>query len=920
MLLLQSLLLPLAAVLVAGAQEKSGGAFIIELDEKTTTLDAFTESARGINYTVRRTFNTSGIFTGISVDISDGSDLEAVKSSFSAIPGVIGVADIVQYELPPIKSSSIASSEDLSALTKRGEFSSVARREETTEDLGFTLRMGGVDKAHAAGFKGKGVKIAFVDTGIYYKHPALGGGFGPGYKVAGGYSFITDAGVLVESSDPYSDCSQSDHATHVAGILGMDALELPDGFPITGVAPEASLYAYRIFGCSSTGGERPGGSSDLVLAAMLKAMDDGVDVISMSLSLPEGMVGSLPTYDPVASAAQQIKDAGIAIVVAMGNDASQSQNADNLYQETLPSELTSIISVGSVANSNFPLIYTATDEFGAEIHYSSIYPISAPPAGLDVYFLTGSSCGSFDWPTIFKDIQTSGNLSTTIIALSVSGNCPLTDIVCCGSTSPPYLFGFYNSSTNPFYKDYEGILPYRFNNGSTKPFTVIEPDSDVFYSNYVKAGGYKKYKLLFHNSTYINPPMSMGGMVDGYSNWGPLRRTFELKPQIVAPGGHILSTFPESIGSYGVISGTSMATPYIAGCYALVKAQFPQLSVDEILVSLQTTARPTPWIWNTSMLATTAQQGAGLVNVYDAITSATHISLGQLAVTDNNRTSFGLVNFTVQNSGEASQTYSLGHRPAGYVYERVGYPEVNQLPSFGTVEFASPTFELGPGETKEISLRLTPPSLAVSIARLPLFSGYIDIVPENGVNISIPYIGPAYSPYNMDYIFFLAATTTSPGLPWLSFPDKSGNSNYNDGFSAVQLSASYAFSLSVQGWTTLLRADIVPANTSLTARVNAVNFTVPANYTYLPSTNELSSTLFGKPSYGSIWITKGLWQPSSSVYIQGKNFTVTTDSGANVTLGSGDYRWFFSVLKWGGDETLPGDYDTYLGPIVRLLD
>ncbi|KAH0531110.1 hypothetical protein TsFJ059_005663 [Trichoderma semiorbis] len=327
MLLLQSLLLPLAAVLVVGAQEKAGGAFIIELDEKTTTLDAFTESARGINYTVRRTFNTSGVFTGISVDISDGSDLEAVKSSFSAIPGVIGVADIVQYELPPIKSSSIASPEDLSALTKRGEFSSIARREETTEDLGFTLRMGGVDKAHAAGFKGKGVKIAFVDTGIYYKHPALGGGFGPGYKVAGGYSFITDAGVLAESSDPYSDCSQSDHATHVAG---MDPLELPDGFPVTGVAPEASLYAYRIFGCSGTGGERPGGSSDLVLAAMLKAMDDGVDVISMSLSLPEGMVGSLPTYDPVASAAQQIKDAGIAIVVAMGNDASQSQNADNL--------------------------------------------------------------------------------------------------------------------------------------------------------------------------------------------------------------------------------------------------------------------------------------------------------------------------------------------------------------------------------------------------------------------------------------------------------------------------------------------------------------------------------------------------------------------------------------------------------------
>ncbi|EHK25873.1 uncharacterized protein TRIVIDRAFT_189569 [Trichoderma virens Gv29-8] len=892
MILLWSLLLPLAASFVAGSTEKSN-------------------NIRAVNYTVRHIFNTTGIFTGISINVSDDSELDEIKSLLGALPGVIGVADVIQYEVPRVKTSSVGSPGDFSSLERRGKHAS--------EDLGFTLRMGGVDKAHAAGYKGKGVKIGFIDTGIYYKHPALGGGFGPGKKIAGGYSFISDAGDLVESSDPYSDCAQSDHATHVAGILGMDPLHLPHGFPISGVAPEASLYPYRIFSCGDIGGVRRGGTSDLVLQAMLKAMADGVDVISMSLSLDEGMVGSLPKYDPVANAAQQIKDAGIAIVVAMGNDALQSLNAANLYQETLPSELTSVISVGAVANSNFPLIYTAKDEFGAEIHYSSVYPISAPD-GLDVYFLTGSSCGSFDWNQIFDDIHTSGNLSTTVIAVSVSGNCPLTDIVCCGSTAPPYLFGFYNSSTNPFYQDYEGLLPYRFNNGTTKAYTVIEPDSNAFYSNYVASGGYKKYKLFFDNSTYINPPMSMGGKVDGYSNWGPLRRTFELKPQIVAPGGHILSTFPESIGSYGVISGTSMATPYIAGCYALVKSKFPHLSVDEILISLQITARPTTWAWNTSMLATTAQQGAGLVNVYDAITSLTHVSVGQLAVTDNNRTSFGLVNFTVTNSGRTLQKYKLQHRPAGYVYEGVSYPEVNQLPTFGSAKFANPTFKLRPGETTEIAVQLSPPALAVGLARLPLFSGYIDIVPEKGANLSIPYIGPAYSPYNMDYIFYLAATATSPGLPWLSFPDKSGNSNYNDGFSAVQLSATYSFSLANQGWTTLLRADIVPANTTLKARVNGPNLTIPEDYEYLPSSNQLGSTLFGQPSYGNLWIAEGLRQPSSSVFIQGTGLVVTDDSGVNVTLGSGDYRWFFSVLRWGGDATQSGDYDTYLGPIIRLLN
>lgn len=208
MVLLRSLFLPLAATLVAGSSQNTSGALIIELNDKTTTLDAFTESARAINYRIRHIFNTTGIFTGISIDVSDGSDLKETKSRLNAIPGVIGVADVVQYEVPPIKSSSTIPQDDFSPLTRRGDGS---------EDLGFTLRMGGVDKAHAAGFKGKGVKIGFIDTGIYYKHPALGGGFGPGKKIAGGYSFISDDGDLVESSDPYSDCSQSDHATHVAG-------------------------------------------------------------------------------------------------------------------------------------------------------------------------------------------------------------------------------------------------------------------------------------------------------------------------------------------------------------------------------------------------------------------------------------------------------------------------------------------------------------------------------------------------------------------------------------------------------------------------------------------------------------------------------------------------------------------------------
>ncbi|MFP5247323.1 MAG: S8 family serine peptidase, partial [Thermoanaerobaculia bacterium] len=68
---------------------------------------------------------------------------------------------------------------------------------------------------------GAGVKVAVLDTGIDYTHPALGGGFGEGHKVAGGWDFVND------DADPMDD---NGHGTHVAGIIAAD------GSGLTGVA------------------------------------------------------------------------------------------------------------------------------------------------------------------------------------------------------------------------------------------------------------------------------------------------------------------------------------------------------------------------------------------------------------------------------------------------------------------------------------------------------------------------------------------------------------------------------------------------------------------------------------------------------------------------------------------------------------
>ena len=87
------------------------------------------------------------------------------------------------------------------------------------------------------GTRGKGITVAVIDTGINYKHWALGGGFGPGFKVAGGYDFYN------EDADPIDD---NGHGTHVAGIVAANHKNL------TGVAPEATLLAYKVL--SNSGG------------------------------------------------------------------------------------------------------------------------------------------------------------------------------------------------------------------------------------------------------------------------------------------------------------------------------------------------------------------------------------------------------------------------------------------------------------------------------------------------------------------------------------------------------------------------------------------------------------------------------------------------------------------------------------------
>lgn len=156
---------------------------------------------------------------------------------------------------------------------------------------------------------GDGVSVAILDTGIDYNHPALGGGFGPGYKVVDGWDFVTCShyvgGDCVETKpeddDPMDD---NGHGTHCAGI-------------VLGVAPNVSLYAYKVL---NSDGE---GSASWVIKALERCVDpnddgdfsDHIDVVSMSF----GSSSPGDPDDPLNLAIDNSVRCGIVVAVAAGN-------------------------------------------------------------------------------------------------------------------------------------------------------------------------------------------------------------------------------------------------------------------------------------------------------------------------------------------------------------------------------------------------------------------------------------------------------------------------------------------------------------------------------------------------------------------------------------------------------------------------
>jgi minor extracellular serine protease Vpr len=481
----------------------------------------------------------------------------------------------------------------------------------------------------STGDTGQGVKIAVVDDGIDQTSTFLDPA---GYTLPAGFPrgqvAFTTAKVIVARSYPGPgsgkagllplDRKASFHGTHVAGIAAGDAgttapagPDHPEVHGLSGVAPRAWLGSYRVFNAPT-----PVGNSAFtpqIVAAFEDAVSDGMDVINFSGGGPMND----PANDALVEAVHNVSEAGVIPVISAGNDRDDF----GLGSVGAPGTAPDAISVAAVSNSHVfaPLLTVSTPAGVSPIPFNR--GASQTPAAwndtdeklVDVGTIVGTDgkpvdrylCGPASNLEAPASTLPTGSLSGSI-ALVSRGNCT-----------------FISKSLRAKAAGAEGIVYVDNRPGEANgvPLQVAVPagmiadaDGARLRAALTPTGGRATVRI---GRDPLEIQTGRGGTPTSFSSAGLTPFDHDLKPDLSAPGGSILSsTLRETIGEpFAVFDGTSMAAPHVSGAAALLRQRHPLWSARQVKSALMSTAGPA---WADTSRTTEASvliEGAGLVNV-----------------------------------------------------------------------------------------------------------------------------------------------------------------------------------------------------------------------------------------------------------------------------------------------------------------
>jgi minor extracellular serine protease Vpr len=683
---------------------------------------------QGISVMQRRSFDV--LWNGVSVNVPAGQ-----AGALRTVPGVTAVYPVVPVSLPPTAEGGTAD-----------------------PDLRYAITMTGADIAqNELGLDGHGVKVAIMDSGLDYTLPEFGScsAIGGTCRVAGGWDFVGDSYDASSADSTYQPVPHPDadpapcdpnvadaralqpgagtsaaaHGTHVAGIVGADGRSDPANL-VTGVAPGATLYAYRVFGCNGST------DADVMAAAMELAAADHVNVLNMSIG---SAFANFPNY-PTAVAADNLADTGTTVVASIGNSGESG-----LWSAGAPGVADKVIGVASADNIKTYLPYFTVSPDARHVGYTAAAAApDAPTSGSLPLAQTGTPTTTNDAcatpPALVKDLGPGFEGKAVLIR---RGTCGFYNKALAAQHAGAAAVVLYNNIAGRVSTTVAPVSP--LTETITIPVVAITAADGALLSARISGGA---TTLTWTDQSEYLDNTDTPGLISSFSSWGTTS-DLKLKPDITAPGGNIRSTWPhQQHGGHWVISGTSMASPHVAGAVALYLQGHPGASPAAVRDALQNSAAPIRGTTSpTSAFASTARQGAGMLNIAFAAQQTTSVTPGKISLGDG---AGGAQVLTIKNNGSGSKTYNLSFTPTSSPIATpltVGGQTSNPPFTFfafsdpgATVSFSSASVTLAPGETKQVTA-------TIDAAGVPsdrtLYGGFIVLTnaASSADKLRVPYLG-----------------------------------------------------------------------------------------------------------------------------------------------------------------------------------
>lgn len=613
-------LLSTPPLLQSASRDEKGKIQIDENVKKTILAEqkAVLENLKQVSPQTQVIYQYRLLLNGFGIVAPAGAEQKIAK-----LPGVKQVSRVSQFGRPMTEATSITfGPDDVTSVNFIG--ADQAHKLTIPNDKGVFVPLTGV-----------GQRVGIIDTGIDYTHAMMGGEGNadlfkainpalptpsfPNKKVVGGFDFVgtkfNAASDLQENRIPQPDSNPIDeggHGTHVAGtVAGLYV----GAESYAGVAPDAELYALKVFG-------KNGSTTDTTVVAALEYaadpnqdldLSDRLDVVNLSLGGGFGAAQNL-----YQEAVANLTRGGTVVVASAGN------SGDVPYIVGAPSTAEKAFSIAaSIDGMKHNWQFKA-----AKVHFENEAMLIKAVEG-----------------TVSKPIAEAGNVKGRFVDVGL-GNEPLSDEVKKQLQGQIALIGrgvIPFAEKVKFAQDHGAVGAVVYNNapgdafpmgGDGKydiPAIMITQDLGKRILSALKT---TPVNFEFDAGENIKEPELIDTITD-FSSKGPRSEDNLLKPEITAPGQSIISAAMGKGREVVGMSGTSMSGPHMAGVMTLLKQFHPTLTTDELKSLAMGTAKP--MVDAQKKAYPLSRQGAGRVQVLEAVQSPlifepTSISLGLVQI------------------------------------------------------------------------------------------------------------------------------------------------------------------------------------------------------------------------------------------------------------------------------------------------